>query len=113
MHQDFLTAIFHNEPLDAVYDRLLKEERNLYERRRAKLHYEFNTADKVLRALHEHIDSDPFKWAQAYMREAEAAEKKKGDEQLRHEEERRQIEAEYLEEMREEIAYMKKQHSER
>ncbi len=113
MHQDYLTAIYHNEPLDAVYDRLLEEERKLYERRCAKLHYEFNTADKVLRALHEHIDSDPFKWAQAYMREAEAAEKKKGDEQLRHEEERRQIEAEYLEEKKKEIEYMRKQHSER
>lgn len=113
MHQDYLTAIYHNEPLDAVYDRLLEEERKLYERRRAKLHYEFNTADKVLRALHEHIDSDPFKWAQAYMREAEAAEKKKGDDQLRREEERRQIEAKYLEEKQREIEYMRKQHSER
>lgn len=113
MHQDFLTAIYHNEPLDAVYDRLLEEESKLYERRRAKLHYEHSTADKILRALHEHIDSDPFKWAQAYMREAEAAEKKKGDDQLRREEERRQIEAEYLEEKKKEIEYMRKQHSER
>lgn len=113
MHQDFLTAIARNESLSEVYERLMKIESKAYDQRRGKLYRDYETADKVLRALHEHIDSDPFKWAQAYMREAEAAEKKKGDEQLRHEEERRQIEAEYLEEKKREIEYMRKQHSER
>lgn len=113
MHQDFLTAIYHNEPLREVFDRLMEVEDKASEQRRRKLRYEYETADKILRALHEHIDSDPFKWAQAYMREAEAAEKKKGDDQLRREEERRQIEAEYLEEKKKEIEYMRKQHSER
>lgn len=113
MHQDFLTAIYHNEPLEAVYDMLLEEERKLYERRRARLHYDFATADRIVRALHEPVDSAPFQWAQSFMAEAEAAEMKKDDEQLRHEAERRQIEAEYLKEKKTEIDYTRKLHSER
>ena len=108
-----MTAIYHNEPLREVFDRLMEVEDKASEQRRRKLRYEYETADKVLRALHEHIDSAPFRWAQSFMREAEAAEKKKGDDQLRREEERRQIEAEYLEEKKKEIEDMRKKHSER
>ena len=113
MHQDFLTAIYRNESLQVVFDRLMEVEDRASEQRRRKLRYEYETADKILRALHEHIDSAPFRWAQSYMREAEAAEKKKSDDQLRQEAERRQIEAEYLEEKQKEIEYLRSKHSER
>lgn len=113
MHKDFLTAIARNEPLNVVYNRLMEVESKMFDQRRAKLYRDYETADKILRALHEPFESTPWSWAQAYMREAEAAEKKKGDEQLRHEEERRQIEAEYLKEKEKEIEYMRNQHSER
>lgn len=113
MHQDFLTAIAKNESLSAVYDRLIEVERKAYEQRRAKLYYDYETAGKVLRALHEPFGSAPFNWAQAFRKEAEEEETKKGDEQLRYEAERRQIEADYLAEKQREIDDMRKQHSER
>lgn len=113
MHQDFLTAIARNESLSEVYERLVKVESKAYDQRRAKLYRDYETADKVLIALHEPYGSAPFTWAQAFRKEAEEAELKKDDEQLQREEERRQIEAEYLEEKKKEIEYMRKQHSER
>ena len=113
MHQDFLTAIARNESLSEVYERLVKIENKAYDQRRAKLYRDYEIADKVLLALHEPFGSAPWAWAQAFRKEAEEAESKKGDDQLRREEERRQIEAEYLEEKKKEIEYMRNQHSER
>lgn len=113
MHKDYLEAIYHNTPIGAVHERLLDLEIERHRQERAKLYTEYETADKILRALHEHIDSAPFKWAQAYMAEAEKAEVSKDQATKEWEARRREIEEEYLRLKELEIEEMRQRHSER
>lgn len=108
MHKDYLEAIYHNVPISAVYDRLVDLENERHRHERAKLYAEYETADKIVRALHEDVDSAPFHWAQAYMKEAEKAEAKKDQATKEWETKRREIEAEYLRLKEEEVEEMRK-----
>lgn len=108
MNKAFLEAIYHNHPLKAVYDRLGEEQRARHDLERGRLYREYDTAQKILLALHEHIDSDPYQWAQAYMREAEKAEASKDAATKEWEKKRRELEAEYLRLKQEEVEYMQK-----
>lgn len=108
LHKDYLTAIYHNEPLKVVYNRLLEEMNARHELERGRLHREYQTAVEVLLALHEPYGSDPFEWAQAYMRQAEKAEASKDAATKEWEAKRREIEAEYFRLKQEEIEYMQK-----
>ena len=108
MHKDFLEAIHYNHPLSAVYDRLEKEQRARHELERGRLYREYDTAQKIMLALREHIDSDPYQWAQSYMREAEKAEDSKDAATKEWEAKRRELEAEYLRLKQEEVEYMQK-----
>lgn len=108
MHKDFLEAIYHNHPLKAVYDRLEQEQRARHDLERGKLYREYDTAQKIMLALREHIDSDPYRWAQSYMREAEKAEASKDAATKEWEAKRRELEAEYLRLKQEEVEYMQK-----
>ncbi len=113
MHKDYLEAIYHNAPISAVHDRLVEMENERHRLACAKLYSEYDTADKILRALHEHIDSAPFQWAQAYMREAEKAEADKDQATKEWEANRRKIEEEYLRSKEQEIEEMRRHHSEK
>ena len=108
MNKAFLEAIYHNHPLKAVYDRLEQEQRARHDLERGRLYREYDTAQKILLALHEHIDSDPFQWAQSYMREAEKAEASKDAATKEWEAKRRELEAEYLRLKQEEVEYLQK-----
>lgn len=108
MNKAFLEAIYHNHQLSAVYDRLEKEQRARHELERGKLYREYDTAQKVLLALHEPLGSDPFSWAQSYMKEAEKAEVSKDQATKEWEAKRRELEAEYLRLKQEEVEYMQK-----
>lgn len=107
MHRDFLTAIWHNEPIGAVYDRLCEIQRKQHEKERHRLYRDYDTAQKVLAALYEPVDSAPFQWAQAYRKEAEAQELTKSEIEKQREAERRELEAEYLKLKKEEVEYLR------
>lgn len=113
MHKDYLEAIYHNHPLKAVYDRLEAEQRARHDLERGRLYREYDTAQKILLALHEPLGSDPFSWAQAYMREAEKAEASKDQATKEWEAKRRKIEEEYLRLKELEVEEMRQHHSER
>ena len=113
MNKAYLEAIHYNHPLSAVYDRLEKEQRARHELERGRLYREYDTAQKILLALHEPLGSDPFNWAQAYMREAEKAEASKDQATKEWEAKRREIEAEYLRLKELEVEEMRQHHSER
>lgn len=108
MHRDFLEAIYYNHPLKAVYDRLDKEQRARHELESGRLYREYDTAQKILLALHEPLGSDPFEWARSYMREAEKAEANKDAATKEWEAKRRELEAEYLRLKQEEVEYLQK-----
>lgn len=113
MNKAYLEAIYHNHPLKAVYDRLEQEQRARHDLERGKLYREYDTAQKILLALHEPLGSDPFNWAQAYMREAEKAEASKDQATKEWEARRRKIEEEYLQLKELEVEEMRQHHSER
>lgn len=113
MNKAYLEAIYHNHPLKAVYDRLEQEQRARHDLERGKLYREYDTAQKILLALHEPLGSDPFNWAQAYMREAEKAEVSKDQATKEWEAKRRKIEEEYLQLKELEVEEMRQHHSER
>lgn len=113
MHRDFLTAIWHNEPISAVYDRLSEIQRKQQEKERHRLCRDYDIAQKVLAALFEPIDSAPYQWAQAFRKEAETQELTKSEEEKQREAERRQLEAEYLKLKKQEVDEMRHRHSER
>lgn len=112
MHRDFLEAIYHNHPLKVVYDRLDREQRARHELESGRLYREYDTAQKILLALHEHPDSAPCKWARAYMAEAEKAEASKDQATKEWEAKRRELEAEYLRLKELEVEEMRQHHSE-
>ena len=113
MNKAYLEAIYHNHPLKAVYGRLEQEQRARHDLERGKLYREYDTAQKILLALHEPLGSDPFNWAQAYMREAEKAEASKDQATKEWEARRRKIEEEYLQLKELEVEEMRQHHSER
>ena len=113
MHKEFLEAIYHNHPLKVVYDRLDKYLHERHELESSRLYREYDTAQKILLALHEPLGSDPFEWAQSYMREAEKAEASKDQATKEWEAKRREIEAEYLRLKELEVEEMRRHHSER
>lgn len=113
MNKAYLEAIYHNHPLKAVYDRLEQEQRARHDLERGRLYREYDTAQKILLALHEPLGSDPFNWAQAYMREAEKAEASKDQATKEWEARRRKIEEEYLQLKELEVEEMRQHHSER
>lgn len=113
MNKAYLEAIYHNHPLKAVYDRLEQEQRARHDLERGRLYREYDTAQKILLALHEHPDSAPWQWAQAYMREAEKAEASKDQATKEWEARRRKIEEEYLQLKELEVEEMRQHHSER
>lgn len=113
MHKDFLEAIYNNHSLRAVYERLEKEQDARHDIERRRLYREYDTAQKILLALHEPLGSDPFNWAQAYMREAEKAEAGKDQATKEWEAKRREIETEYLRLKELEVEEMRRHHSER
>ena len=111
MHRDFLTAIWHNEPVATVFDRLGTEIDEAHQRAKAKLWRDKEICDRVNAALREPADSTMFQWARAYLDEAKKQEEKKTDPQLAYEAERREIEKQYLEEKQKEIEEMRQCHS--
>lgn len=113
MRRDFLEAIFYNHPLRTVYDRLEHEQRARHELERSRLYNEYDTAQKILLALKEPLGSDPFNWAQSYMREAEKAEASKDQATKEWEAKRRELEAEYLRLKELELEEMRQRHSEK
>jgi len=113
LNKAYLEAIYHNHPLKAVYDRLEQEQRARHDLERGRLYREYDTAQKILLALHEPLGSDPFNWAQAYMREAEKAEASKDQATKEWEARRRKIEEEYLQLKELEVEEMRQHHSER
>lgn len=113
MKKEFLEAIRYNHSLKAVYDRLEAEQRARHELERGRLYKEYDTAQKILLALHEPLGSDPFDWAQSYMREAERAEASKDQATKEWEARRRQIEEEYLRLKELEVEEMRQRQSEK
>lgn len=113
MHKDFLSAIWHNEPVSAVADRLGAELDEAHQRAKAKLWRDKAVCDRVNEALREPVDSTMFQWARAYLDEAQKHEEKKTDSQLAYEAERRELEAEYLKLKKQEIEEMRQHHSEK
>ena len=113
MRKEFLEAIRHNHPLNAVFDRLEQELRARHDLERGKLYREYDTAQKILLALREPLESEPFNWAQSYMREAEKAEASKDQATKEWEAKRRELEVEYLRLKELEVEEMRRRHSER
>lgn len=113
MNKAFLEAIYHNHPLKVVYERLEQEQRACHELERGRLYREYDTARKILLALHEPVGSDPYNWAQAYMKEAEKAEASKDQATKELEARRRELEAEYFRLKELEVEEMQRHHSER
>lgn len=113
MHKDFLEAIHYNHPLGAVYDRLYQELHARHDLERGRLYREYDTAQKILLALKEPLGSDPFNWAQSYIREAEKAEASKDQATKEWEAKRRELEAEYLRLKELEVEEMRQRHSEK
>lgn len=111
MHRDFLTAIWNNEPVAAVADRLGSELDEAHRRAKAKLWRDKTVCDRVNEALREPVDSIMFQWARAYLDEAQKQEEKKTDPQLAYEAQRRELEAEYLKLKQQEVEEMRQYHS--
>ena len=113
MRKDFYTAILHNEPISEVYNRLSEILNKAYQKERAALLRDRDIAARVLDALHENPDSEPYLWAFAYLKEAQKLEASKTEETLQREERRRSIEAEYLQMKQAELEEMRSRHSEK
>lgn len=95
MHKDFLTAIQHNEPLSAVYQRLCETEEDLHTKILKGYARDKAVAEHVLIALNE-PGTEMFEWAQSYRRQAEADESRKTETEKSREAKRRALEREYL-----------------
>ena len=113
MHKDFLTAIWNNEPVATVAERLGSELDEAHQRAKAKLWRDKAICDRVNEALREPAESIMFQWARAYLDEAQKQEERKTDSQLMYEAQRRELEAEYLKLKQQEVEKMRQHHSER
>ncbi len=109
MHKDFLTAIQNNEDPQTVYNRLVSVAEKAF--REARLRYERDMEDckRVLTALHEKPGSFMFEWAMAYRRQAELEEAQKSKSTLDYEARRREIEEEYLKELKHRTEYLQQE----
>ena len=94
MYEDFITAIWKNEKLNTVYNRLIDEINAFHEEERAKINKDYEMAKNILYALHEPTDSAAFKWAFAFIQDAKNAEKRKSKDRKDFEARRREIETE-------------------
>ena len=94
MYEDFITAIWKNENLRTVYDRLIDEVNRFHEEERTKINRDYQMAQNVLYSLHEPTDSAAYKWALAFIGDAKSAEKRKSQDRKAFEARRREIEAE-------------------
>ena len=114
MHRDFLTALWNSEPVQKVYDRLAAEADEAWHKEKAALWRDMKICEDINAALHESVDSVPYKWAMAYMEEAKKREQEKTPAQRNYEKHRREIEAEYLDLKEKEIEELRKHfHSEK
>lgn len=94
MYEDFITAIWKNEKLNTVYNRLIEEINAFHDEERAKINNDYSMAQNILYALHEPTDSTAYQWAYSFIKDAENAEKRKSQERKQFEARRREIEAE-------------------
>lgn len=94
MYEDFITAIWKNEKLNTVYNRLIDEVNAFHDEERTKINNDYSMAQNILYALHEPTDSAAYQWAYAFIKDAENAEKRKSQERKQFEARRREIEAE-------------------
>ena len=108
MHQDFITALWKNEPLKIVYDRLSEQLDKEWQKERSKLYEDYNEAKHVLYSLRQPADSFMHKWAISFVSEAKQKEKNKDQDRLEFEERRRTVEQEVYQ-LREEEAERLKQ----
>lgn len=109
MHKDFLTALWHNEPLRSVYNRLIDETNRAWNKERGRLYEDYKEAESVLYSLRQPADSFMFKWALSFITEAEKQENEKNPERLIFEARLREAERELLELKEEEVKELKKQ----
>ena len=98
MHQDFITALWRNEPLKTVADRLHKELDAISNAERHKIMEDLDEAQHILYSLRQPADSIMHKWALTYIQEAEKREKQKDELRRSFEARRQQVEQELLEE---------------
>lgn len=98
MHQDFITALWRNEPLKTVADRLYRELDEISNAERRKIREDLEEAQHILYSLRQPTDSFMHKWALTFIKEADAQEKKKNELRRSFEARRQQVEQELLEE---------------